>query len=134
MFRYLEQNRMNPLGAPTKAADPLGAARYAMSKKNTKAAEKRFLNARASMYGVAPPYNSWHDPAFTGNNEFTEVEEVVPVHLNTAGIAPGNAPVKRPTQTLFGNVGRLPGEPPSAPTKKRRQRRARRATRRRHRA
>jgi hypothetical protein len=117
---------MNPPGAPTKAADPLGAARYAMPKRAKQNAANIFLKARAAMYGVAPPYNPWHDPAFTGENEFANVENVAPVNL-TGAIGVGNAPAKRPTQSIFGNVGRLPGEPPAAPKKSLRRRRHRRA-------
>jgi hypothetical protein len=108
----------------------MGSARYAMPRKTKQEMANAFWKARADMYGVAPPYNPWHDPAFTGENE--NVEEVAPVNFNSAVIPAGNMPGKRSTVNPFGNFGRLPGEPPAAPKKSRRQRRQRRrATRRR---
>jgi hypothetical protein len=117
---------MYPPPAPTKAADPTGAAHYAMPKGDRKKMAEQFWNARAAMYRVAPPMHTLPE-----ENEFNDVENARLVELNH-NIPFGNAPGKPSTKNPFGNLGRLPGEPPAAPKKSRRQRRQRRrATRRR---
>lgn len=124
-------DNLQPPPAPTKAADPIKEVRYTGSKEDRKKMAEQFWNARAAIYRVAPPYNPWYDPVVTGENEYANEEEVAHVPLN-GSIPVGNAPGKRPTWNPFGNLGRLPGEPPAAPKKSRRQRRQRRrATRRR---
>jgi hypothetical protein len=123
-------NNLQPPPAPKKAADPIKKVRYTWSKEDREKMARQFWNVREAMYKVAPSYNPWHDPAFTGENEYANVEEVAPVHLSNISV--GNANEKRSTWNPFGNLGRLPGEPPAAPKKSRRQRRQRRrATRRR---